>query len=85
MSCMLCGWAALTKRDVCKGTLSEGRVAWQVMTRAQAQAGNRASKTEHYLQWWDNSPEQSAKTPAARKRRNHSLFGIAVFGASVAK
>jgi len=31
------------------------------MTRAPAQAGNRASKTGRYLQWWDTEPECNAK------------------------
>ena len=47
---------------------------WQVMTRASAQAGNRASKTEHYLQWWEHSPEWVAVTPAAQKRHNSSFI-----------
>ena len=47
---------------------------WQVMTRASAQAGNRASKTEHYLQWWKNSPEWVAVTSAAQKRHNSSFI-----------
>ena len=47
---------------------------WQVMTRASAQAGNRASKTEHYLQWWEHSPEWVAVTPAAQNRHNSTLF-----------
>ena len=49
---------------------------WQVMTRASAQAGNRASKTEHYLQWWEHSPEWVAVTPAAQKRHNSSFITV---------
>jgi hypothetical protein len=30
------------------------------MTWGLAQAGNRASKTKRYLQWWENKPEQNA-------------------------
>ena len=51
-------------------------VPWQVMTRASAQAGNRASKTEHYLQWWEYSPEWVAVTPAAQNRHNSSFIII---------
>ena len=32
-------------------------MAWQVMTREPAQAGNRAGRTEHYLQWSEYNPE----------------------------
>jgi len=32
------------------------------MTWALVQAGNRASKTRRYLQWWENKPEQDAVT-----------------------
>ena len=32
------------------------------MTWALVQAGNRASKTRHYLQWWESKPEQDAVT-----------------------
>ena len=46
------------------------------MTRETAQAGNRASRTEHYLQWWENSPEWNAETSAVDKRHNSSFsFG----------
>ena len=46
------------------------------MTREPAQAGNRASRTEHYLQWWENSPEWNAETSAVDKRHNSSFsFG----------
>ena len=44
------------------------------MTREPAQAGNRAGRTEHHLQWWDDSPEQLAVTPVADKQRNSGLF-----------
>ena len=43
------------------------------MTRAPAQAGNRASRTEHYLQWWEHSPEWNAVTSASRKRHDSSF------------
>ena len=44
------------------------------MTREPAQAGDRASRTEHYLQWWENSPEWEAEVSAAEKRHNSGLF-----------
>ena len=43
------------------------------MIRAPAQAGNRAGKTEHYLQWWEHSPEWNAVTSASRKRHDSSF------------
>ena len=46
------------------------------MTREPAQAGNRAGRTEHHLQWWDDSPERLAVTSVADKQRNFSLFCI---------
>ncbi len=44
------------------------------MTRAPAQAGNRASRTEHYLQWLENSSEWNAVNPAVRKRHDSSFW-----------
>ena len=44
------------------------------MTREPAQAGNRASRTEHYLQWWENSPEWNTETSAVDKLHDSSLF-----------
>ena len=44
------------------------------MTRVPAQVGNKAGRTEHYLQWWEHSPEWNAVTPATGKRHNSSLF-----------
>ena len=44
------------------------------MIREPAQAGNRASRTEHYLQWWENNPEWNAETSAMDKRHNSSFF-----------
>ena len=52
------------------------------MIRAPAQAGNRASRTEHYLQWWEHSPEWNAVTSASRKRHDSSFVMLSglVFG-----
>ena len=48
-------------------------MAWQVMIREPAQAGNRAGRTEHYLQWWENSPEWNAESSAADKQHDSGL------------
>ena len=61
------------------------------MTRGPAQAGNRASKTGRYLQWWDTGPECTAVTPGVCKVYNYHLFGklsemllcVTIYGASV--
>ena len=37
------------------------------MTRGPVQAGNRASKTGRYLQWWDHGPECDAVISAECK------------------
>ena len=44
------------------------------MTRGSVQAGNRESKTEHYLQCWNSSQERDAVTSAADKLCNPCLF-----------
>ena len=36
--------------------------SWQLKARGSAQAGNRASKTRRYLQWWDSDLECIAVT-----------------------
>ena len=58
------------------GVSSATQLPWQLMTRAPAQAGNRASRTEHYLQWWENCPEWNTETSAADKRHNSSLHYV---------
>jgi hypothetical protein len=40
------------------------------MTWGLAQAGNRASKTGRYLQWWENKPEWRAMTSDVCNSRN---------------
>ena len=44
------------------------------MTRGPAQAGNRASRTGRYLQWWDTGPECNAVTPAVCKVHDSTLI-----------
>lgn len=53
------------------------------MTRGSAQAGNRASKTERYLQWLENSPEWNAVTSAMDKLYNTSQFFVFGLGRAV--
>ena len=48
------------------------------MTWGLAQAGNRASKTGRYLQWWENRPEWGAMTSAVRNSRNSAHFIIRI-------
>ena len=56
-------WLALTKWALDKGGATEVVTSWLIMTRATAQAGNRASKTVRRPQWWESGPEQRAVTP----------------------
>ena len=44
------------------------------MTWGLAQAGNRASKTRRYLQWWDSEPEQDVMTSVLQNVHNSTLF-----------
>ena len=44
------------------------------MTWGLAQAGNRASKTGRYLQWWDSEPEQNVMTSELQNLHNSILF-----------
>ena len=46
------------------------------MTWEQAQAGNRASQTVRYLQWWENRSEWDAVTSAMDKWHNSTLIII---------
>jgi hypothetical protein len=55
-------------------------VAWQVMTRATAQAGNRASRTEHYLQWWAHSPEWTRVDPCFAETARLQFCAVFRFG-----
>ena len=55
------------------------------MFRVQALAGNRASKTGHYLQWWDNKPEWNAMTSGVVSCHHSSLsyFLLSHFSLSI--
>ena len=59
-------------------------ISWQLMIWAQAQAGNRASKTGHYLQWRDTGSEWLAETSAVQKLYHFSLlfFLFSLFSAA---
>ena len=48
--------------------------SWQLKTEAQAQAGNRASKTRCYLQWWDSRVECQTVTSGGCKLHNQDLI-----------
>ena len=50
-------------------------MAWQLKSWGSAQAGNRASKTGRYLQWWDSVAEQSA-VASAEQNLHHSTLSI---------
>ena len=50
--------------------------SWQLMNWGTAQAGNRASKTSRYLQWWENNPEQDAVSSALQNLHNSVCYYI---------
>ncbi len=52
-------------------------VSWQLTTWESAQAGNRASKTRRYLQWWDSKPEQNGSDLWAAEPAQLHLFPCA--------
>ena len=58
-------------------------MSWQVMIGEQAQAGNRASKTQLYLQWQDNGLECNAETSGELKF--HYFILISICASSVCK
>ena len=43
-----------------------------IMTWGSAQAGDRTSKTERCLQWWDSRPEWSADASGADNLRDYA-------------
>ena len=46
------------------------------MTWGQAQAGNRASKTRPYLQWWVNKSEQDVRSSALQNLHHSARFFV---------
>ena len=53
--------------------MSEGVASWWLMSWGTAQAGDRASQTGHYGQWWDRDAEQLVET-SGRYNLHHSSF-----------
>ena len=53
--------------------MSEGVASWWLMSWGTAQAGDRASQTGHYGQWWDGDVEQLVDT-SGRYNLHHSSF-----------
>ena len=53
------------------------------MTRGPAQAGNRASKTGHYLQWWEHGAEWDAVTAAVGNCHNSTLLHFHPFAFTI--
>ena len=54
--------------------MAEAVAPWQLMTRGLAQAGNRASKAGHYLQWKESGPEWSAIVLCSGNAHCHGRF-----------
>ena len=77
------GWITLTKLIGCKGNPVQTVISWQLRFWAEAQAGNRAGKTGHYQQWWDNESECLAVIPAVQKVHYSSLLVFVGFGGFV--
>ena len=50
--------------------------SWQLKTEAKAQAGNRASKTQCYLQWWESRVECQTVTSGGCKLYHLDLIAI---------
>ena len=59
---------------VCKVAVMQIAAIWQLTTWGTAEAGNRASKTGRYLEWWDNGPECLAMTSGECKVHHNTLF-----------
>ena len=60
---------------VCKVAVMQIAAIWQLTTWGTAEAGNRASKTGRYLEWWDNGPECLAMTSGECKVHHNTLYG----------
>jgi len=53
-----------------RGNMAEAVMTRPIMTWGSAQAGDRTSKTERCLQWWDSKPEWSADASGADNLRD---------------
>ena len=59
--------------------MSEGVASWWLMSWGTAQAGDRASQTGHYGQWWDRDAEQHTDA-SGRYNLHHSSFSSSSLG-----
>jgi len=57
-----------------RGNTAEAVMTWLIMTWGSAQAGDRTSKTERCLQWWDSRPEWGADASGADNLRDWQLL-----------
>lgn len=76
MSCTSCGWSALTKQAVRRDLIAQAVMSWRLMTWESVQAGNRASKTRRYLQWWEHKLEQDAVASALQNLHHSVCFSF---------
>jgi len=53
-----------------RGNMAEAVMTRLIMTWGSAQAGDRTSKTERCLQWWDSRPEWGADASGADNLRD---------------
>ena len=59
--------------------MSEGVASWWLMSWGTAQAGDRASQTGHYGQWWDRDAEQHTDA-SGRYNLHHSSCSSSSLG-----
>ena len=71
-----CGCISLIKLIARKDPMSEGVASWWLMSWGTAQAGDRASQTGHYGQWWDRDAEQLADTSGRHNLHHSSSFSF---------
>ena len=81
-SASLCGCISPTKPISHKDPMSEGVASWWLMSWGTAQAGDRASQTGHYGQWWDRDTEQLADS-SDRHNLHHSSISALILCASL--
>ena len=70
----MCGCISPTKPMVHKDLTSEGAASWWLMSWGMAQAGDRASQTGLYGQWWDRDAEHLADTSDRHNLHHSSNF-----------
>ena len=64
-------WLALAKPVVCTGNCVEAELPWQLRTRAQARAGNRACIPNHHAQWTEHWPHNMGKLCTMESAEQH--------------